>query len=224
MTQVEFWAALMAIVWLDLLLSGDNAMVIALVCKDLPPEQKKWGIMFGTGAAVIFRIVLAFTAAEMMMLPGLRFAGGLFLIWVAIGLLNQEDENLEQKHVVSLWRAIMMIAIADISMSVDNVMAIAALSKGNIALVAFGVCLSIPIVIGFATIISRAVERFPILLWGGAGLLGWVAGGIIATEPLLDRLNINLAHNGAYYGLCAGVAAMVIGTGLIWFRKASNAI
>jgi YjbE family integral membrane protein len=179
-----FWVALFGIVWIDLLLSGDNAVVIALVSRQLPDAQQKWGIIGGTAAAIGLRIIMSFFASFFLGLPALSIAGGIFLLWVAAKLLMDEDDEAgPAKQVMSLGAAIWTIAIADASMSLDNVMAIAALSHGQMALMAFGVILSIPLVIAGSAVISMIIGRFPILTWAGAALLGWVAGGIIASDP-----------------------------------------
>jgi YjbE family integral membrane protein len=179
-----FWAALLGIVWIDLLLSGDNAVVIAMVSRQLPTNQQKWGIIGGTAAAIGLRVVMSFFAAFLLGVPGLSLAGGVFLLYVAAKLVMGEDEEEGGvKPATSLWVAIGTIAAADASMSLDNVMAIAALSHGQMLLMSLGVVLSIPLVIAGAAIISKVIGRFPILTWAGGALLAWVAGGIIAADP-----------------------------------------
>jgi YjbE family integral membrane protein len=179
-----FWAALLGIVWIDLLLSGDNALVIAMVSRQLPANQQKWGIIGGTVAAIGLRVAMAFFAAALLGVPGLSLIGGAFLLYVAAKLVmgGDEDEG-SLKPAVTLWAAIGTIAAADASMSLDNVMAIAALSHGSQLLMALGVLLSIPLVIAGAAIISKLIGRFPVLVWAGGALLAWVAGGIIAADP-----------------------------------------
>jgi YjbE family integral membrane protein len=180
-----FWVALFGIVWIDLLLSGDNAVVIALVSRQLPESQQKWGIIGGTAAAIGLRVIMSFFASFFLGLPALSIAGGVFLLWVAAKLLmGEDDEAGPAKSVMTLGAAIWTIAVADASMSLDNVMAIAALSHGDMLLMVFGVLLSIPLVIAGSAVISMIIGRFPILTWAGAALLGWVAGGIISADPL----------------------------------------
>jgi len=179
-----FLVALLGIVWIDLLLSGDNAVVIALVSRQLPANQQKWGIIGGTAAAILLRVIMSFFAAFLLGLPGLSILGGLFLLWVAAKLLFGEDDDAgEVKPAMTLWSAIGTIAVADASMSLDNVMAIAALAHGQMALMAFGVLLSIPLVIAGAAVIATIIGRYHVLTWAGSALLGWVAGGIIASDP-----------------------------------------
>lgn len=202
-----FWVALLGIVWIDLLLSGDNAVVIALVSRQLPAHQQKWGIIGGTAAAIGLRVVMSFFAALLLGVPGLSIVGGLFLLWVAAKLVMGEDEGEgELKPAMTLMAAITTIAIADASMSLDNVMAIAALSHGNELLMAIGVLLSIPMVIAGSAIISTIIGRFPILTWAGAALLGWVAGGIISADPW---------SFGHHYETAAAATALVLSVGLI---------
>lgn len=179
----QFLAALAGIVWIDLLLSGDNAIIIAMVCRKLPESQRRIGMVLGASAAVGLRIIFAFLVAWLMAVPGLSLAGGLFLLIVAAKLIiDAQDEDTNRPPRATLLGAVVTIAIADAGMSLDNVMAIAALSQGSLALMAFGVLLSIPIVIAGSTLVSTLVARYPFLVWAGAGLLGWVAGGIIAGD------------------------------------------
>jgi YjbE family integral membrane protein len=180
-----FLVSLLGIVWIDLLLSGDNAVVIALVSNRLPDNQQKWGIIGGTAAAVLLRVVMSFFAVFLLGVPALSIVGGLFLLKVAVGLLVEEanDEAGDAVGRITLSAAIGTIAMADASMSLDNVLAVAALAHGSIALMATGVILSIPLVIAGAALISKAVARFPIMVWAGAAVLGWVAGGIVAADP-----------------------------------------
>lgn len=208
---MEFWIALLGIVWIDLLLSGDNAVVIALVSRQLPPHQQKWGIIGGTTAAIWLRVVMSFFAAYLLGVPGLSILGGLFLLWVAAKMLIDQEEGAHKtKPAMTLAAAITTIAAADASMSLDNVMAIAALSKGSVLLMALGVLISIPLVITGAAIISNVIERFPILTWAGAALLGWVAGGIIAADPW---------SFGHHYETAAIATILVLSVG--WYSRIS---
>jgi YjbE family integral membrane protein len=207
-----FWVALLAIVWVDLLLSGDNAVVIALVARQLPPHQQKWGIIGGTATAILLRVVMSFFAAWLMSIPVLSILSGLYLVQVATQLLlGEEDADGEPKAIVSIYAAIGTIAVADASMSLDNVVALAALSHGQMLLMGLGVFLSIPLVIAGAAVISKVIGRFPILTWAGAGLLGWVAGGIIASDPYA-------APYMNHYVASAVAAFVVLSTGY-WHRR-----
>jgi YjbE family integral membrane protein len=210
-----FWVALFSIVWIDLLLSGDNAVVIALVARQLPEKKQKWGIIGGTIAAIGLRVIMSFIATKLLSVPALSIVGGVYLLWVAAKLLFGDDDAAGSKgNVVSIWSAIGTIAAADATMSLDNVMAIAALSHGQFVLMAFGVLLSIPLVIAGAAIISMVIGRFPILTWAGAALLGWVAGGIIASDPWAASY---IGHyNASFLG---ALLVFVAGVGHRFFKK-----
>ncbi|KAB7788074.1 YjbE family putative metal transport protein [Methylorubrum populi] len=216
--DAHFWSALAGIIWIDLLLSGDNALVIAMVCNQLPERQRRIGMVLGAGAAVGLRVVFAVLIAELMGVGGLSLLGGLFLLYIASKMLLDDGAHGEHKPAMSLGGAIATIAIADAGMSLDNVMAIAGLSRGSDGaawLMAFGVLLSIPLVIGGAALISTLLKRFPALIWAGAALLGWVAGGIIAEDPYVvaflkadpHALHHALAVVGLLYVVTMGWAA-----------------
>jgi YjbE family integral membrane protein len=180
-----FWTGLMTIIWVNIILSGDNAVVIALAARSLPPHQQKKAVAWGAGAAVIMRIVLTIVAVELLKLPYLKIVGGLLLFWIAIGLLVPEDgeENVESSS--NLWAAIKTILIADLVMSLDNVIAVAAAAKGSIVLLVLGLGISIPLVIFGATLLMKLMERYPIIITAGAAILGWVAGEMLVTDPIL---------------------------------------
>ncbi|KOX53878.1 hypothetical protein ADL19_15010 [Streptomyces purpurogeneiscleroticus] len=217
-----FWAALFGIIWVDLLLSGDNAVVIAMVSRQLPSEQQRKVIIFGTVAAVVARIGLAFVADLLSLLYFVSIAAGLYLMKVAYDLLtHDEEEAAERKPVTKILgitlsafaSAVLTITVADVMMSLDNVLAIAALAHGHWILMAIGVALSIPMVIAFAVAISALIERFPFIKWVGAAVLAWAAGGIVANDPLLKLVphyDAHLSH------LAAGVTAVLIVLGTAW--------
>lgn len=213
--DANFWAALAGIIWIDLLLSGDNAVVIAMVCSRLPPAQRRMGIILGASAAVGLRIIFAFCVAWLMAVPGLSLIGGLFLLWVAAKLvIDHGAEDEEAKASTTLLGAVTTIAIADAGMSLDNVLAIAALSHGNIYLMAFGVLLSIPIVIAGSALISGLLARFPILIWAGAALLGWVAGSIIASDSYV-KAYVPMDEHALHYAFAAAGLAITVALGLL---------
>jgi YjbE family integral membrane protein len=177
---------LMQIIWIDLLLSGDNAIVIAMACRALPPEQRKIGMLLGAGTAIGLRIIFAIFITYLLGVPFLKVIGGLLLLWIGMKLAVGEDEgghNIESSE--NMWRAVRTIAIADAVMSLDNVIAIAAAAGGNIWLFVFGLLLSIPLIIFGSTILSNVIDKFPIIVWGGAALLGWIAGEMIVTDPVV---------------------------------------
>jgi YjbE family integral membrane protein len=178
-----FWLAVGKIVWINVLLSGDNALVIAMACRGLAPRQRVWGMTIGAGIAVILLIVFTGIVARLMVLPYLKLVGGLALLVIAAKLLVPEDEGDNVTAGTSLWHAIQIVVIADIVMSLDNVIAVAAAANGEIPLLILGLAVSIPMIIAGAALIMLVLDRFPILIWLGAILLGWIAGDVIATDP-----------------------------------------
>jgi YjbE family integral membrane protein len=178
-----FWLAVGKIIWINVLLSGDNALVIAMACRGLAPRQRVWGMTIGAGIAVILLIVFTGIVARLMVLPYLKLAGGLALLVIAARLLVPEDQGDDVTAGTSLWHAIQIVVIADIVMSLDNVIAVAAAANGEIPLLILGLAVSIPMIIAGAALIMLVLDRFPILIWLGAILLGWIAGDVIATDP-----------------------------------------
>ena len=178
-----FWLAVGKIIWINVLLSGDNALVIAMACRGLAPRQRVWGMTIGAGIAVLLLIVFTGIVARLMVLPYLKLVGGLALLVIAAKLLVPEDEGDDVTAGTSLWQAIQIVVIADIVMSLDNVIAVAAAANGEIPLLILGLAVSIPMIIAGAALIMLVLDRFPILVWLGAILLGWIAGDVIATDP-----------------------------------------
>ena len=215
--------AILQIIWIDLLLSGDNAVVIALACRSLPPNLRKWGIILGAGVAILLRIVFAAVIVELLAVPFLKVVGGLLLLWIAVKLAKGEEA--EEKNIAAsdkLYKAVWTIAIADAVMSLDNVVAIAAVSRGDIWLFGFGLALSIPLIMVGSQLIMKMIEKFPIIVWAGAGLLGWIAGEMIATDPVIaDRFGIE-PHSTAIYIAAAIGAAVVVAIGY-WLKSLEEA-
>lgn len=220
-----FWIGVMQIIWIDILLAGDNAVVIAMACRGLPENIRYWGMILGAGVAILMRIVFTFVVVTLMTMPFLKVAAGLALFYVAIKLLVPEDEGAhgeEIKASTKLWGAVRTIAIADVIMSLDNVIAIAAASKGNVALFMFGLAASIPLIIAGASVVMGLLTRFPVLVWAGGALLGWIAGHVIATDPvvhgwLLQSYGENFAYIAEYVSAVLG-AVIVIAAGM-YFRR-----
>jgi YjbE family integral membrane protein len=182
----EYALQILRIIGIDILLAGDNAVVIALACRTLPARQRMAGIILGAGAAVTLRVIFTLVVQEVLMISFLKLAGALLLFWIAVKLLIAEeptDNNV--KGGTNLWEAVRIVALADMVMSLDNVLAIAAAAEGDSFLIILGLLVSIPLVVGGATLITNLLSRFPILIWVGAAMLGWVAGELIATEPEL---------------------------------------
>ena len=187
MLQPAFWIAVGKIIWINVLLSGDNALVIALACRGLAPRQRLWGMIFGAGAAVILRIIFTGIVASLMELSYLKLVGGLALLVIAAKLLVPEQEDEEGVESAShLWAAVQIVVVADIVMSLDNVIAVAAAANGSFPLLILGLAISIPLIVAGAALIMALLNRLPILVWAGAALLGWIAGDVIATDPVIE--------------------------------------
>ena len=186
MMQPAFWVAVGKIIWINVLLSGDNALVIALACRGLEPRHRLWGMILGAGAAVILRIIFTGIVATLMELPYLKLVGGLALLVIAAKLLVPEQEDEEGVESAShLWAAVQIVVVADIVMSLDNVIAVAAAANGSVPLLILGLAISIPLIVAGAALIMALLNRLPILVWAGAALLGWIAGDVIATDPAI---------------------------------------
>ena len=182
----QFWVGLGQIILINIVLSGDNAVVIALAARSLPPRQQKLAVFWGAGAAVVMRIILTVVAVELLRYPYLKIVGALLLFWIAVKLLMPEDgDDGDVESSDNLWSAIKTILIADLVMSLDNVIAVAAAAKGSLLLLVLGLAISIPLVVFGATLLMKLMDRWPIIITIGAGLLGWVAGEMIVTDPLI---------------------------------------
>lgn len=223
-------AQVLSIIWINILLSGDNAVVIAMACRALPPKQRMIGIMFGAGAAVILRIVFTVALQYLLGLPWLRLIGGLLLVYIAVKLLTQEEEASEDSIAGSenIWGAVKTVAIADMVMSLDNVLAIAGAAKGHPWLIVFGLVISIPLIVAGATLIMSLLTRFPLLVWAGAALLGWIAGELVMEDPISNpyieqiAAQLSLTHHAAELALKLIGAAIVLGIGWVLSRRSSH--
>ena len=185
MQTPAFWLAVGKIIWINVLLSGDNALVIALACRGLHPRQRMWGMIIGAGIAVVLLIVFTGIVATLMVLPYLKLVGGLALLAIAAKLLVPEDGGNDVTEGTNLWHAVRIVVIADIVMSLDNVIAVAAAANGQLPLLILGLAISIPMIIAGAALIMMILDRMPILVWLGAALLGWIGGDVIATDPAI---------------------------------------
>lgn len=183
MSVAEFWSALGKIMLINLILSGDNAVVIALACRGLPAHQRKWGILLGAGVAILMRIAFTVVATALLQYKWLMLAGSLLLFWIAIKLLVEDGEEKDVKASSSIWGAVQTIAIADLVMSLDNVVAVAAAAQGNWSLIIIGLITSMPLIIFGATLVMWLLQKVPALVWAGAGLLGWIAGQLVVEDP-----------------------------------------
>jgi YjbE family integral membrane protein len=201
MTHGPFWIGVLQIIFVNIILSGDNAVVIAMACLTLPPRQRLWGMILGAGVAVLLRVIFTLVIAQAMTYPYLKLVGGALLFYVAIKLVTEdadgEDSGVEGAQ--TLWRAVRIVAIADIVMSLDNVIAIAASAESAAAqvdlahamaikstLIIFGLATSVPLIIAGSAILMVLLERYRVLVWGGGALLGWIAGDVMAADPVLQ--------------------------------------
>jgi YjbE family integral membrane protein len=208
-----FLVQLLKIMWINILLSGDNAVVIALACRGLPADQRKWGIILGAGVAIVMRIAFTGIVTTLMNVPWLKLLGALALFWIAVQLLVENDEEKEIKESTSIWGAVRVIAVADLVMSLDNVIAIAAAAGGNWTLIIIGLGVSIPLIVFGAQLVIMMIERWPWMVWIGAALLGWVAGELIADEKGLQGFLAQFSPKIVHYGLASIGAAIVLGVG-----------
>ena len=201
----EFWVGLVKIIWINIILSGDNAVVIALAARSLPPHQQRQAVFFGSGAAVVLRIILTVVAAKLLALPYLQIVGGLLLLWIGVQLLSEDDEGEgEHKEHGGMMAAIRTILIADLVMSLDNVIAVAAAAKDSVTLLIIGLAISIPLIIFGSTLLLKLMERFPIIITLGGALLGYLAGEMLVTDPAVI----------GWYGPVSHTLAMISGVRL----------
>lgn len=184
--DTAFWIGVLQILSVDLLLSGDNAVVIAMACRGLPSRQRFWGVVVGVTLAVALRIVFTIFVAQLMQLPYLKLIGGLALLYIAAKLLAPEEPDKDDVEAAAhLWGAIRIVIVADTVMSLDNIIPIAAVARGNLLLLVIGLAGTIPLIVAGASFILALLDRMPILVWAGAALLGWIAGEVIATDPIV---------------------------------------
>ena len=184
--QPHFWFTVVEIIWINIVLSGDNAIVIALACRSLPPKQRLAGMVLGAVAALVMRLIFAGIISTLMAIPYLKIMAGAALLWIATKLLlpaNDTGETVASDN--SLLRAVKIIAIADVVMSLDNVIAVVATANGSFALLIFGLGISIPVIVAGATIIMAMLNHFPFIAWAGAALLGWIGVDVMATDPVI---------------------------------------
>jgi YjbE family integral membrane protein len=221
LSSPDFWLGLGKIIWINIILSGDNAVVIALAARSLPPHQQKQAILWGTAGAVVLRILLTVVAVKLMALPWLQIVGGLLLLWIGVQLLSENDDGEgEAKEYGNLFSAVRTILIADLVMSLDNVIGVAAAAKGDTTLLVIGLAIAIPIVIFGSTLMIKVMERFPIIITLGAALIGWVAGETMASDVALK--GITSANPWLHYAAAALGAAFVVALGRFLQRKANT--
>jgi YjbE family integral membrane protein len=209
----QFWVDVLKIIMIDLLLSGDNAVVIALACRNLPRDQRSKGILFGVGGAIGLRVVLTFFAVSLLALPYLKLVGALLLLWIGIKLILPETEHSADNIQADtrLLGAVKTIIIADFVMSLDNVLGVAAAAKGNVPLLVFGLLISIPLIAWSSQLVLKLIDRFPFIIYGGGALLGYVAGEMLVGEALFEPL-VGTRHY-LHWQIPAFCAALVLAAG-----------
>jgi len=210
--HLDFAVILLQIVLIDLLLGGDNAVVIALACRKLPPHMQKKAIILGTLGAIVARVVLLIIAVHLLALPWLKIVGGLLLLWIGFKLVGSEEEEANINGDNRLWKTVLTITLADVVMSLDNVLAVAAAGKGNVWLVSFGVLISIPIIVMGSKLVLTLLTRFPFIVTLGGALIGWIAGSMLVTDPALLRYTAAIPH--LHWIVGAIGALLVVGYGV----------
>jgi YjbE family integral membrane protein len=223
---LAFWAAVGKIIVIDILLGGDNAVVIALACRNLPPEQRKWGIIYGTAGAIVLRVILIAFALALLAVPYLKLVGGALLIWIGVKLMMPEGDDAHGNINPSdkLWGAVKTVIVADLVMSVDNVLAIAGAAQGagaqhQLPLVIFGLVVSIPIIVWGSQLVLKLMDRFPMVITLGAMLLGWIAGQMAYTDPALANW---VPKSKLFEYLSAAAGAALVWLLGVYFQKRSS--
>ncbi|MDR2018468.1 MAG: TerC family protein [Syntrophobacterales bacterium] len=217
MGNATFFQGLLEIIFINIILSGDNAVVIAMAVRSLPHKQRQWGIMLGTAGAVILRVILTFVAAKLLEISFVKLAGGLLILWIAFKLILPEEEEENAKEVSGLRQAIITILMADLVMSLDNVLGVAGAARGDLALLVIGLATSIPIVVFASNIITKLMDRFPVIVLIGAAILGRVAGEMIMSDPWMVH---KFGHPSRIldYGVQLVLAVGVVVAAKVWVR------
>jgi YjbE family integral membrane protein len=223
MFDYQFWDGLLKIIVVNILLSGDNAVVIALACRSLPDRYRNKAVIAGSAGAVIVRVVFCMIIAWLMTIPAIKLIGGVLLLWIGVKLMvpEHDGEGDNVKDSASLWGAIQTIVIADVVMSLDNVIAIVAAARGDIVLIVIGLVMSVPLIVFGSQLLMKVLNRFPLLVTAGAGLLGWLGGDIMAGDPLVHHWVE--ANGGIWAERAAAIAgaALVVVAGTVLARRAA---
>jgi YjbE family integral membrane protein len=222
LTSPAFWAALGSIILANVLLSGDNAVVIAMAARGLPVHQQKKAILFGSAAAIVMRIVLTLIAVKMLTLPYLKLVGGLLLLYIGTNLMAEDDAQHDHAaKPTGIATAVRTILMADLVMSLDNVLAVAAAAQGNTLLLVIGLAVSIPLIVFGSTMLLKVMERFPLIITAGAALLGWLAGEMMLTDPALHDWFGDIPENGVRVaGVVGAILVVTVGK---WLQKRKKA-
>jgi YjbE family integral membrane protein len=216
--DLAFFSGLFSIVLIDLLLAGDNAVVIAMAVRGLPKSQRRKGIIYGSAVAVLLRVILTFFVAQILSLSFVKLAGGVIILWIAVKLFVEDEEAVEaHREAGTLWHAVRLIVIADITMALDNMLAVGAASHGNLFLLIFGLGLSIPFIVFTSSLLSMLMDRLPVIIYIGAALLGKIGGEMIMTDPVMSRLI--MPSKVVVYSVEAAFAAAVIIIGRFRVRR-----
>ncbi|HEY7905070.1 MAG TPA: TerC family protein [Casimicrobiaceae bacterium] len=219
LAQPQFWVAAVEIVAVNILLSGDNAVVIALACRNLPPAQRRWGVFWGAFGAIALRVVLTVFALSLLALPWLKLVGGLLLLWIGVKLIAEEEVAGEavagSDRLVSVVRT---VVVADLVMSLDNVLGVAAAANGSVVLLTFGLLVSIPLVIAGSQLILKVIERYPVLVVAGGALLGYIAGEMFVREAVLAPW-IDARGHWIHWGLPIACALLVVVVAKVMERR-----
>ncbi|MFZ3121879.1 MAG: TerC family protein [Thermodesulfovibrionales bacterium] len=214
----QFFSALFSIVIIDLILAGDNAVVIAMAVRSLPHEQRKKGIIFGAGAAVLLRVMATFFVAQLLTISFIKLIGGILILWIAVKLFMEgvPEDSIERKATTTIAQAVKIIVIADITMSIDNMLAVGGASHGNLFLLIFGLGLSVPLVVFTSNLLSILMDKYPIIIYIGAAILGKVGGEMIITDPF----TVNILNPGKLFIYSVEVigAVGVIVVGKLWMK------
>jgi YjbE family integral membrane protein len=220
MQKPTFWLAVGKIIWINILLSGDNALVIAMACRGLHGRHRMWGMIIGSGVAVVLLIAFTGIVATLMTLPYLKLIGGIALLVIAAKLLVPEDENDEVAAGTTLWHAVRIVVIADIIMSLDNVLGMAGAAKGHYAMLFLGLLITMPLILFGSAMLMKLMERFPVFITIGAALIGYVAGDMIVSDlAIKDYVEAHLAFLDTYYVAGIAGALIVVGVGKLLGRK-----
>jgi len=206
------WVIVLQIVWIDLILSGDNAIVIALACRGLPENQKKIGMVFGVATAILLRIIFASIVTLILDVPYIRTIGGILLLWIAIKLIlpEEEDHHQDKGEAKTLIKVIFTIAVADVAMSLDNVLAVAAAAHGSIPLIIFGIVLAIPLLFIGSSFLLSVFTKYPILIWFGGGLLGWISGHLLFTDIGTQAIFTFMNEENGFIGSVACAVLVIV--------------
>lgn len=220
-----FWIAVLQIIAIDILLGGDNAVVIALACRKLPEKQRNQGIFWGVFGAIGLRVVLIYFALQLLAISYLKIVGGLLLFWIGVRLIQPEGEEAGHPNVdgsTTLIGAIKTIIVADAVMSIDNVIAVAGAAHGSIVLVVFGIAVSIPIVVWGSKLVLMLMDRFPMMITAGGGLLGWIGGGMLVSDPAVPAAWRDSVPYSVY--IASGLGALLVVVVGKWLAGSARAV